>query len=153
MKLRALLFSFFVVGLSASLFSQSMSVLNYINELGNKPHAVYGDAVKLIVLDMGEKTLGFQNDLAVLNSKNITSGYALDENTALRKGVLARLIARYLDLSDSLFYNIFETERYAFRACVAAGIMVSNGSEWDPVSGEELLEIMRMTAEISGENR
>jgi hypothetical protein len=68
----------------------------------------------------------------------------------MRKGVAARLLARYLGLTDSLLYDIFGSERYAFRACVAAGIMVADGSEWDAVSGEELLEIMRRVAEISG---
>ena len=140
-----------VLCLYASAYPQSMSVLNYVNELGNREQASFGDIVKLIVLDMGEKTLGFESDFSVLCARNkIAFGYNLYENTPLRKGVAARLIARYLSLTDSLMYVIFGTERYAFRACVAAGIMIADGSEWDYVSGDELLEIMRRVAVISG---
>ena len=135
----------------ASVNPQSMSVLNYVNELGDRKQATFGDIVTLLVLDMGEKTLGFESDLSVLNVRNkIAAGYNLRENAPLRKGAAARLIARYLRLSDSLMYNIFGTERYAYRACVAAGIMIADGSEWDYVGGEELLEIMRRVSIISG---
>jgi len=151
MKQKALIFAMFVFCFYVSAYSQSMNVLNYVNELGNRKQAYFGDVVKLIVLDMGEKTLGFESDLSVLNAHNkIAVGYNLNENAPLRKGAAARLIARYLHLTDSLMYNIFGTERYAFRACVAAGVMIADGSEWDYVSGEELLEIMRRVANISG---
>jgi len=150
-KRKLLIPAAFVFCFYVSAYSQSMSILNYVNDLGNRKQAVFGDIVKFIVLDMGEKTLGFDSDLSVLNAHNrIASGYNLPENTMLRKGVAARLIARYLSLKDSLLYNIFGTERYAFRACVAAGIMISDGSEWDYVSGEELIEIMGRVSTISG---
>ena len=38
-------------------------------------------------------------------------------------------------------------EGYAFRACVAHGIMDHDGSEWDKISGEELIEIMSKVTE------
>ena len=152
MKIR-LLFICFMICCSTILYSQNMYTLDFINGLDNKQQAVFGDAVKLIVLDMGKQTTNFSRDLAILNEQNnIAAGYTLNENALLRKGTLARLVARYLDLSGSFMYNIFGTERYAYRACVAAGIMTSNGSEWDIVSGEELLEIMRRTAEVGGVN-
>ena len=152
MKIRVL-FICFIICCSTILYSQNMNTLDFINGLDNKQQAVFGDAVKLMVLDMGKQTTSFSRDLAILNEQNnIAAGYTLDERALLRKGTLARLIARYLDLSGSFMYNIFGTERYAYRACVAAGIMTSNGSEWDIVSGEELLEIMRRTAEVSGVN-
>jgi len=141
----------FIFCFYALAYPQSMVVLNYINELGNKERASFGDIVKLIALDMGEKTLGFESDLSVLNArKKIAGNYNLSENAPLRKGTAARLIARYLRLTDSVMYNIFGTERYAYRACVAADIMIADGSEWDYVSGEELLEIMRRVSMISG---
>ena len=151
MKLKLFISMTLMLCFYALAHSQSMNVLNYVNELGDKKQASFGDAVKLIVLDMGENTSGFESDLSVLNARNkIAAGYSLSENAPLRKGVVARLIARYLRLTDSLVYNIFGTERYAFRACVAADIMIADGSEWDYVSGEELLEIMRRVAVISG---
>ena len=151
MKRKILVSTAFIFCFYVSAYSQSMNVLNYINELGDKKQAVFGDIVKLIILDMGERTVSFKSDLSVLNVRNkIAAGYNLGENAPLRKGVAARMIARYLRLNDSLMYNIFGTERYAFRACVAADIMVADGSEWDYVSGEELLEIMRRVAVISG---
>jgi hypothetical protein len=58
------------------------------------------------------------------------------------------MIARYLDLKDLLLYRLFKIERYAYQACVAAEIMEANRSEYDKLSGEELIEIMSTVDEI-----
>ncbi len=46
---------------------------------------------------------------------------------------------------------MFRTERYAFRACASRGLMDANNSEWDKLSGEELLEIMAKVSEFKNE--
>ena len=143
-----------VLFLGAPCFAQqSINDLNFINGLDRKERSTFGDAVRFIALDMGTSTSDFNSALSTLNRKNIAKGYEkLGQSTPLRRGVIARMIARYLDLNDSLWYIIFGTERYAFRACVSEGIMPSNASEWDSISGSELIEIMTRVSERSGGN-
>jgi hypothetical protein len=58
------------------------------------------------------------------------------------------MIAGKLNLGDSLMYMILPLERYAFKACIAENIMQTEGSEWDAVSGGELIEIMTAVSVI-----
>jgi hypothetical protein len=151
MKVRNIVLALALALASSGLMAQSMGDLNFINDLGDKRHAGFGDAVKFMVLEMGRNSTGFAADLALLERRGISGGYeGMKEKDPVRKGVLARMVARRLNLKDSLFYRIFGTERYAFRACAAAGIMISNGSEWDIVSGDELVEIMSQVSARSG---
>ena len=60
------------------------------------------------------------------------------------------MTAGYLDLCGSLMYMISGAERYAFRACVAEGIMRGDGSENDVISGPELVEVLGRVSEIRG---
>lgn len=130
--------------------AQDMGSLTFIENLGNKKTATFGDAVSFYMLTLDRNTQGFNRDLNTLNAKGIAAGYNYKKGDALRKGVIALMVARHLKLKDSLWYVFFGTERYAYRACIAAGILPPRGSEWDKVSGEELIEIMRRVGERSG---
>lgn len=140
-----LLTALFVLCPVLAFAQQSLVDLNFINSMDNKKRATFGDAIRFIALDIGERYPDFESTLSFLKRVNIVKNdYSnLTASTPLRKGVLARMIARYLKLNDSLMYDIFRTERYAFRACAAENLMPLNGSEWDIVSGAELIEIMR----------
>ena len=61
--------------------------------------------------------------------------------------MLALMVARHLKLKGSLFFLMFDTERYAHRACVAEKIMDANTSELDTLTGDELLEVMAIVSE------
>lgn len=130
--------------------AQDMGSLTFIENLGNKKKATFGDAVTFYMLTLDKKRTGFARDLASLQKEGIAAGYDLKADDVLRRGVIARMVARHLKLKDSLWYVVFGTERYAYRACVATGLMSPRGSEWDKVSGEELIEIMRHVGERSG---
>ena len=151
MKLQKIIMVSALVLFSTSLFAQSMEDLNFINDLGEKKQTTFGDAVKFMVFEMDMNSTSFARDLSILSDKGIATGYTYGKDDILRKGVIARMVARYLKLDDSVFYRLFGTERYAFRACVAAGIMVSDGSERDRVTGDELIEIMRRVSKKKGE--
>jgi len=148
MKIRLLLLCIICAG--STLLAQDMGSLAFINDLADKKTATFGDAVKLFVVTLDRNSAGFRQDLNVLKKAGVATGYDIKEKAPLRKGVVARMAARYLKLDDSLWYDLFGTERYAFRACVAAEIMIVDGSEWDTVSGEELIEIMRRVGDRSG---
>ena len=132
------------------LFSQG---INYINNLGEKKVATYDDALRMFMMEIRKNPAGFNANKRVLDRAGITvkMDYKKDQN--LRRGILCKMIARYLDIKDSLFYLMFRTERYAFRACVSRGLMDANNSEWDKLSGEELLEVMAQVSEFKDKEK
>ncbi len=122
----------------------------FISQIADRPQATWGDAVRFMALVAGGRLLEYAPSLQLLQSRGIVRGSSREASDVLRRGALASMVARHLDLGDSLFYAIFGTGRYAYRACVAAHIMESDGSEWDRISGSELVEIMNKAAERSG---
>lgn len=115
-------------------FAAGDDIFTFMGELDKKETATYGDALKL-----------FDS----MSAKNV--GLSYDRNEPLTKGMISLMTAKYLDLDGSLMYTIFGTERYAFKACVDAGIMNAEGSENDLVSGPELLEIMSKISIAKGQ--
>ena len=126
----------------ATLFSQGAGNVALINEIADKPVVSNGDAVTMFVLILDERNRGFDANIALLRERNILKDEKLAENDTMRQGQLARMVARYLDLNDSLMYFLIPSNRYAVRACIANRIMSHEVGEWDPVSGGELVEIM-----------
>ncbi len=125
--------------------------LDFINALGNKKQAVFQDAVAFFAVELGKEDAGFRNNLDVLKAAKILSDENYNAMSPLRRGTVALFAARYLKLGDSLFYLAFGTERYAHRACIASELMDADSSEWDSLSGEELIEIMsRISAKAEG---
>lgn len=152
MKLRifavfcTLIFLFSVVQLSA----QDISNLTFINELADRKSVTFEEAVRFFVLATGERPGNFKKNIRILQTKDLLKDIDEKKDSKLRRGVISLMISSYLDLKDSLLYKFFKTERYAFRACVANGIMHYNGSEWDIIGGGELIEIMDRVTEMSG---
>jgi len=136
------------IPLAAQRRSRAVEHVTFIHEIADKEYVTFGDAVSFFVLILGkEQESLFSKNVDILKAAGITRGLDYAENTTARKGMIAALIADYLKLGDSLFYLIFRTERYAFRACIAHGIMDYDASEWDRVSGGELIEIMSKVSE------
>jgi hypothetical protein len=122
--------------------------VTFVHEIAEKDVVSFGDTVRFLVLILGkEPTSTLASDLNILKGAGITAGLNYTENIPIRKGMLAIIIADYLKLGDSLFYMIFKTQRYAFTACIANGIMDYDASENDSVSGGELIEIMSKVSE------
>jgi hypothetical protein len=131
--------------------AQDMQQIQFIHLLADKPAASFSDAVTFMTIAAGVQPKDFTFNLQFLKNRNIARGIDYPAPAPLRRGTLSLMIARHLGLSDSLLYMVFGTGRYAFRACVAEGIMDHEGSEWDILSGGELIEIMNKTIERAGE--
>lgn len=119
----------------------------FLIALGEKKQATVEDAVTLYTYLLGKIPGTFKANVDNLKKEAIlkaSKDYRPDQR--LRKGLLAGMIARHLKLKDSLLYLIFGTDRYAHRACIADAIMETEGSEWDPLSGDQLIEIMGIVA-------
>ncbi len=132
--------------LQSSGHAQGVDSADYVTVLGDKEKATCADAMTIFVYQLGKKPGNYAANQEALRSMgiNVTNR---GENEFLRRGEMANMVAQYLKLRNSLFYNIFKTDRYAVKACIAAEIMTQDSSEWDILSGEDLLEIMRKAGE------
>jgi hypothetical protein len=138
--------------ISSQLSAQNIQHIEFINNVADKDKALYSDGINFFLLITGKKIQSFEENIRALNREGITTGITLTKNSQLRRGALALILARYLKLGDSLLYRIFGTERYAYRACAAKEIMSYDGSEWETLSGGELVEIMTNVSELTGGN-
>ena len=113
--------------LSSAGIAQDVSQIMFINKLDEKSAANYGDALRMFEFQ------GRESDSYMLK------GYKSE--TRLTKGMVSLMTARYLQLKKSFMYKIFNTERYAYRACIADKFFGIDGSENDLMSGSELIEL------------
>ena len=125
-------------------FSQE---INFINDLAGKQAVTFEDGVKMFLYTLGKTPAGFDADVKMLRGMNLLKFDAYDKDETLRRGMLALMVARHLKLQGSLFYLMFDTQRYAHRACVAEKIMDINTSEWDTLTGDELIDVMAIVSE------
>ena len=129
--------------LSSSVPAQDIGQITFINELAGRKETTYGDALRMYRFQVG----------AISNSDAYLDRGWLDE-FILTKGMLALLITKYhLKLNKSLMHKLFQTERYAYRACVAEKFFREDGSENDLVSGPELIEFFEKIGEFKGERQ
>lgn len=136
------------LALTTPLLSQDISEITAITGIADKPSATFSDAVNLLVIVSGEKAQG--DVMKTSGIQNVIRGMNYKASDPLRRGALALMIARHLELRGTLLYSIFRTERYAYKVCVKNHVMDSDGSEWDRLSGGELVEIMRKVSAKKG---
>jgi len=147
MKKKSVMFLFIVLlsFFPVFTFSQDMTQLEFMSELDDKTAVTYGDAVKL-----------FRYQTGIVSAKKKSSGAEIfmlegySESDTLTRGMAALMTAQYLDLGGSIMYLVFGMERYAYRACIDNGIMISDGSENDILNGPELLELFSKIDEYKG---
>lgn len=138
---------------AGQLNAQTGSVV-LVEKISAKESATNADAVALFTYQIGKQYTGYDQGIAALKEAGLITRGEYAENDPLRRGFLSLLAARYLKLSDSLWFVIFRSERYAYRACVSAGVMRSEMSEWDPVSGPELIECAgKLATEIKADEK
>jgi hypothetical protein len=107
--------------------------VSYINDIGKKNIATVNDGLKLFKLVIEKKQPAAKDDPA--------------NNVPLKKGFIALMVANNLNLTDSVIFTLFKKERYAFRACAAHNLLNADGSENDLMSGEELIEFLRLASD------
>lgn len=128
---------------SSQAFSQGVESINSINKLADKDYVTVEEGMKFFVMVTTNKSQSYNNNIKMLKSKGILDADFSEEGFAvLKRGILAKMVARQLELSGSLLYLLLDVERYATKACIADGIMIYSASERDVLSGGELIEIM-----------
>jgi hypothetical protein len=127
--------------------------MQFINDLADKKVVTFGDAVTIFMYTLGREPAGFNADVAALKGRKLLKLNRYDKAAPLRRGMIALMAARHLKLKGSLFYLMFDTQRYAHRACVAEGLMSAKTSEFDKLTGDELLEFIAAISARMEENK
>ncbi|MBN1500105.1 MAG: hypothetical protein JW982_08120 [Spirochaetes bacterium] len=141
-----------IISASSVIFAQNVNQINVIQEIDEKPAATYEDAVTMFMYELNQTPGTFERNAAFLKTKQIVKkDYA--KETPLKRGMIAYMTAKHLNLKDSFMFALTKAERYAFRSCVSYGIMDVDGSENDLISGNELLEIFQKISDFRGENQ
>jgi len=130
-----------------------MFSMQLADKISEKSEVTFFDTVEFMMLVVHGHYKNFQEDLDFLVRHNIAHGIKLNEKDVVNLGTVSLMCARTLNIKNSLMYNIFGGKRYAVRACAAIGLVPDNSGEYDKVSGEELIEIMRKLASYSGIQR
>jgi hypothetical protein len=142
----------FIFIISGSLFAQSTATVEYLQNLSKAESATVGDAVKLFSLQSGKGYQNFDSSSSSLKQEGILPDKQYSEQDSLSRGLLAFMVTRYLKLTDSLWFNLFGAERYAYNACASAKIMPEGKSEWDKMSGPDLIEMLgKISERMEGE--
>jgi hypothetical protein len=131
----------------------SAQEINFVNALAEKKVVTFDDGIKIYMYTLGKVPAGFDADVKTLKDMKLLKAKSYDKNKPFRRGMLALMIARHLKLKGSLFFLVFDTQRYAHRACVAEKIMDVNTSELDLMSGDELLEVIAVVSERMEEKK
>lgn len=115
-------------------------------DLANKEYASVADGLQMIAyladLDGAILQGGSSAILAELQSRGIVEEEEVQINEELTKGFLANMIMKTLDLGGGMWYSITGADRYAYRELVFKGIITSVGSEYQGMSGGELIAII-----------
>lgn len=116
--------------------------IGFIQLLAGKDAATVSDAVLLFSAAQGGEAKDFASARDFLIGKGILKEREYAADALLGRGLLAGMTARALGLRGSLLFRITGADRYACSACLADGIMAGEISEFDVISGPELIEII-----------
>ena len=114
---------------AAPALAQEVRSVEFLEALDGKDSATYEDAVIFMSFVANGSSGGFSVDEKKLAELGIVREGERAADAKLRRGDLARMIARGWKLNNSLMYNMTGSRRYAFRACAAAGYMPVDRSE------------------------
>lgn len=123
----------------------SIAEIRYIDRLSQKKETTAEDFLIVYTLQQGDNYQKFSYERKALAQKGyVDEDQLVAKDSPLGRQEVAAILARKLDLRDSLFYLITGWERYAYRACVAAGIMSHGQNPYAVLTGAELIEINRL---------
>ena len=102
----------------------------------------------LLLVDDQDNSKSFDARLAALQSKGfVEPGWSLVAGDPVSKGTLGYMLYRALDLDGGVMIQLLPLRRYGYREVVHAGLML-RGSEYEPLTGPEVVGIMGRAARI-----
>ena len=138
-------FTTLLIFTSIHLFSQEAA---YLEKLSKKEKASYQDAVYLVAAYTGKLSENSSfNDHIDLLKKEYPKLKEKKPERILRIGDLAYLICTVKNIKGGIWYSVSKSGRYATRELIYKQIFPQGVSEWDIVSGMELLNTLGKVAE------
>ncbi|MBN2040349.1 MAG: hypothetical protein JW864_09925 [Spirochaetes bacterium] len=134
--MKKILFIVIVLLISTGVFSQQRQTgdeVDFLNTVEQKSTVTVRDAEILFKM--------------VMKADFPASKKEVKKDDPVKKGYVALAVADNIGLNDSLLYKFFKSGRYAFRTCVAHKLLNPDASENDMMSGEELIEFLRLASE------
>lgn len=127
-----------------------VQMMRYIDKIEKKRSVTMDDGLLLITYMINKKApKNFKQRLTLIKKqKLLPDDYEVKPGDRFTRGHLAMIIARYLNLKGSILYYFFPNRRYSYRLLVYHGLMIPNKSEFDNLSGEEFIEIIRRVDEF-----
>jgi len=113
--------------------------------IAEKQRVIVGESLIYVALLAGRET----DNLEAARSFLISRGIIQDTTSlgaVLRRGELASMVMRVKGWGGGLMYSVFGGKRYAWRELVFRRVMPGGGSEYSPVSGDELLLVVGRAA-------
>ncbi len=149
MKKYLLLFLVFAIVSPMLVFTQNNTMFKYLNSIDKKNETTIDDGVILILYMLKKNVPASYNARIKLMKKLgfMDNSFSKKKNDRLTRGDISLMIAKVLKLKGSFLYNLFGTGRYSYRLLVYHNLMPISKSEWDSISGEELIEAIRLASE------
>jgi len=121
-----------------------------LDEIADKSKVTLDDALFMILLIKEKNQIAYKGNFkqrlaAVEKLELLPKNFKGQETQNLRRGQLAMMLTRLLKLKGSILYNMFPGERYSYKLCAYHELMPQKKSEWESLSGDELLEVIRKT--------
>jgi hypothetical protein len=143
---------FFIIAfifLSYMVFSQE---IEFIEKLNAQKEASYYDCVKsFCYLYKINVTDDFNTDLESLKGSitKLPKNYSAEKK--LTVGTFSIFAIQYLKNKSGLFYLASHSGRYAARELIFRGLLPYNTSEWDILSGEDLIRNIQKVVDYAEE--
>lgn len=102
----------------------------------------------LLMIDGEDRYQSFMDRLIALDAKGVTrSSWEIEADEPVTKGTLAYMLCRTLRLKGGVMLQLIPSRRYAYREALNYGLM-AKGSEWEPLTGPEVVGIIGRAARM-----
>lgn len=142
---------FFTIFFTNSVFANQAE---YLNKLSEKKQASFNDLVYTFcyMLQKDPSSDNIQVNLSLIKDriKYLPKKYSADKPLTI--GDFSLFTMQYLNIKSGIFYMASKSGRYAVRELSLIGIVPYNTSEWENMSGMELINLLQKVGEYV-ENR
>jgi len=127
--------------------------IEFINELTTKKYVTMSDLIiSFCYLYNIEVSTDFETNVKSLSKFIAKLPKKLNKDRVITMGDFSLIAAQYLKLKSGLFYLATKSGRYALRELMLVNIIQTNTSEFEKISGEELLKYLEKVIEYEEKN-
>jgi hypothetical protein len=143
---------FLLLGFLFMTFFVYANEIEFIDNLDKQKTASYYDCIKVFsYLNKLEVTGDFNTDVEALKAviNKLPRNYKEDQKLTI--GTFSLLAMQQMKIESGLFYLMTHSGRYASRELIIRGILPFNTSEWELLSGSDLIRNIQKVVEYAEE--